>query len=120
MIPSTLRIALLIGIGLYFILIFGLLKKGALSLKYTLVWLFSGVIMLVLTIWPSILYMVARWVGIQSGMNGLFAAAIGFIMIILMTITSIVSNQRNKIKILTQEVAFLEKRIRELEDKQNA
>lgn len=120
MIPSTLRIALLIGIGLYFILIFGLLKRGALSLKYTLVWLLSGIVMLALTIWPSILYLFAKWVGIQSGMNGLFAAGIGFMLIILMTITSIVSNQRNKIKILTQEIAFLEKRVRELEDKQNA
>lgn len=117
MIPSTLRIALLIGIGIYFILIFGLLKKGSLSLKYTLAWLFSGVVMLVLTIWPSIIYFLARLVGIQSGMNGLFVAAVGFILIILMTITSIVSNQRNKIKTLTQEIAFLEKRVRELEDR---
>lgn len=119
MIPSTLRIALFIGIGIYFILILGLLKRGSLSLKYTLAWLFSGVVMLVLTIWPSIIYFCVRLIGIQSGMNGLFAACIGFILVILMTITSIVSNQRNKIKTLTQEIAFLEKRVRELEDRRN-
>lgn len=119
MIPSTLRVALFISIGIYFILIFGLLKKGSLSLKYTLAWLFSGVVMLVLTIWPSIIYFFARLVGIQSGMNGLFVAAVGFILIILMTITSIVSGQRNKIKMLTQEIAFLEKRVRELEDRRD-
>lgn len=119
MIPSTLRVALFVGIGIYFILIFGLLKKESLSLKYTLAWLFSGLVMLVLTIWPSIIYFFVRWIGIQSGMNGLFVAIIGFILVILMTITSIVSNQRNKIKTLTQEIAFLEKRVRELEDRRN-
>ena len=48
-------------------------------------------------------------------MNGLFALSIGFILSILMAVTSIVSRQLKKINRLIQENAILEKRIRELE-----
>ena len=115
--PSTLRITLYIGIAIYFILILGMLKKGTLSLKYTLAWLFSGVVIFLLVAFPGIIYLFSSLLGIRNGMNGLFVAIIGFMLIILLTITSIVSGQRNKIKILTQEIAFLEKRVRELEDR---
>ena len=115
--PNTLKIALYIGILIYFILILGLLKKGSLSLKYTLAGLFSGIVIFILVAFPGIIYWFSALFGIHNGMNGLFVAVIGFMLIILLAITSIVSGQRNKIKILTQEVAFLEKRVRELEDR---
>ena len=116
--PSALKITLYIGIFIYFILILSLLKKGALTLKYTLAWLFSGVVIFILVVFPEIIYWFSVLLGIHNGMNGLFVAVIGFMLMILLTITSIVSNQRNKIKILAHEVAFLEKRIRKLEEKE--
>lgn len=115
-IDTTLRITLIAGIVFYFILIFVFLKYKALSLKYTLLWLLAGLVMLFFVFFPQVLYTITGWLGIQSGMNGLFLICIGFIMIILMSLTSIVSRQRNKIKTLTQEMAVLEKRLRELEE----
>ena len=50
-------------------------------------------------------------------MNGLFALSVFFIIIILMSLTSIVSKQTEKIRTLTQENALLEERIRKLEEK---
>ena len=49
-------------------------------------------------------------------MNGLFIIGIGFIVMILMAITSIVSKQNKKIRTLIQDNAILEKRVRELEE----
>lgn len=112
---ATLRITLIVGIVFYFILIFVFLKYKALSLKYTLLWLFAGLVMLFFVFFPQVLYTISSLLGIQSGMNGLYLICIGFIMVILMSLTSIVSRQRNRIKTLTQEMAVLEKRIRELE-----
>lgn len=116
-VSNTLRIALILGIFVYFVLIFNLLKSGKLLLKYSLAWLGSGGVMLLLVLFPQIIYSVSRFFGIYDGMNGLFVAAFGFVLIILMTITSIVSNQKNKIKRLTQELSYLEKRVRELENR---
>lgn len=117
MLGDTLRIVLIIAIIVYFFIILMLLKDKKLSLKYTLLWLLAGVIMAVLVVYPRLLLIVCSLVGIQSAMNGLFIFCIAFVIMILMSLTSIVTRQNRKIRILIQEVAMYEKRIRELEDK---
>lgn len=116
MIPLKLQITLVIAILLYFIMILKFLKDKALELKYTLLWLFAGAIMLVMVTFPELMTIIVHLFGIQSNMNGLFILLIGFIIILLMALTSIVSRQSSKTRILIQEIAILEKRVRELED----
>ena len=118
MLSVKLRISLIIIMIVYFVLILAFLKRKAISLKYTLLWIAAGVFMGILVIWPQLLLKLRSLVGIESNMNGLFVMAIGFIIMILMSITSIVSRQSEKIKKLTQVNALLEKRIRELENEQ--
>ena len=115
MIPGTLRVVLIVAIIVYFIMILIFLKNKTLELRYTLLWMFAGMILAVLVIWPELLSRLVRLVGIQSNMNGLFIMAIAFIVMIMMSLTSIVSRQTNKIRHLIQEIAILEKRVRELE-----
>lgn len=117
MIPGTLRVVLIVAIIVYFIMILIFLKNKTLELRYTLLWMFAGMILAVLVIWPELLSRLVRLVGIQSNMNGLFIMAIAFIVMIMMSLTSIVSRQTNKIRHLIQEIAILEKRVRELEKK---
>lgn len=104
---------------LYFIAIIGLLKKKKLVLSYSLLWIFSGIVLLVLTIFPNLLNIIFGIVAIESPMNGLLSLCIFCILIILISITSIVSMQSKKIRELTQDNAILAKRISELEDKLN-
>lgn len=115
MIPSTLRITLCIAVICYFILILYYLKKRMLELKYTLIWLFAGLVMGIMIFFPELLVHFVRLLGIESNMNGLYVLCFAFIIAILMTLTSIVSRQTMKIKILIQELSMMEKRIRELE-----
>lgn len=116
MISIKLQITMLIAVGLYFLIVFGLLKKKTLNLKYTLLWLASGIIMLALAVFPQILAWFAVLVGIYEPTNALFAFMFFCVIIILMSITAIVSKLNEKIKRLIQSVALLEKRVRELED----
>lgn len=115
MIPQRLQIVLIIAIVVYFVIILYFLKKRALELKYTLIWLVAGAAMLVLVVFPQLMTWIIRALGIQSSMNGLYIALIAFIIMILMTLTSIVSRLAYKAKTLTQEFALLEKRVRDLE-----
>ena len=115
MIPVTLRITLTIAVICYFILILHYLKNKMLELKYTLIWLAAGIIMGVLIIFPELLSAFIRLLGIESNMNGLFILFFAFVIMTLMTLTSIVSRQNMKIRILIQELSTLEKRVRELE-----
>lgn len=118
MLPTNLRITLIIAVCCYFVLILLFLKRRALELKYTLLWLLAGVIMGIFVIFPRLLVYLTRFLGIESTMNGLYVLCIGFILIILMALTSIVSKQTMKIRALIQENAMLEKRLREREEEQ--
>lgn len=117
MIPATLRFTLIVVVICYFIAILYFLKKKALNLKYTLLWLVAGVVMGILVIVPELLVFIIKIFGIQDNMNGLFIFAIGFIIMILLSLTSIASRQNCKIRTLAQEISILDKRVRELEQR---
>lgn len=117
MLSTNLQITLCAAVLVYFVLIMVFLKKRALELKYTLLWLLAGAVMAFFIFFPKALYHLVRRFGIESNMNGLYVMCIGFIFILLMSLTSIASRQTNKIRALIQENAMLEKRIRELENR---
>ncbi len=117
MIPATLRITLIIAVVCYFIIILYFLKQKALNLKYTLLWIVAGLVMGILVIVPELLVFIIHVFGIQDNMNGLFIFAIGFIIMILLSLTSIASRQNRKIRTLTQEMSILDKKVRELEER---
>ena len=115
MLPYNLRNTLIIATCCYFVLILIFLKRKSLELKYTLLWIFAGFFMALAIMFPEILVYLTRFLGIQSNMNALYVVCIGFVFIILMALTSIVSRQTMKIRTLIQEIGMLEKRVRELE-----
>lgn len=117
MISKKLQIAFLIAVCMYYAVLFYLLKKKSLSLKYTLLWLFSGLVMLVFVLFPELLTWFSVFVGIGVPTNALFAVISFCFILLLISLTSIVSKQTERIKTLTQAVAMLEKRIKELERK---
>ena len=113
MLPGNLRFVLLIAVMVYFIIVLLMLKNKTLHLRYTLLWLAAGCVIF----WPDLLTKFIHLLGIVNNMNGLFIICIAFIIMILMSLTAIISKQADKIKNLTQTIARMEKRIRELEDK---
>lgn len=117
MLPGNLRVVLLIAVMVYFIIVLMMLKNKTLHLRYTLLWLAAGCVLGIMIFWPNLLMNFIHMLGIVDNMNGLFIVCIAFIIMILMSLTAIISKQADKIKNLTQTIARMEKRIRELEDK---
>lgn len=113
------RIFLLVAVILYFMEIINLLKKKRLNLKYTLLWLAVGVLMILFIIFPQIIVAFSNLLHFQSSMNALYILLIGFLVIICVALTSIVSKQNGHIKNLTQNAALLEDRIRKLEQQED-
>ena len=102
MISAKLQIAMLIAVGLYFLIVLKLLRRKTLNLKYTLLWLASGAIMLMLAVFPKILGWFAALVGIYDPTNALFAFVFFCVVIILLSITAIVSKLNEKCKQIIQ------------------
>lgn len=112
-----LRVALLVGIAVYFVCIFFLLKKNSLNLKYTLLWIFLGIVFLLVVIFPVLLQAPMRMIGVVEWTNGLFALLLLILMIIDMSVTAIVSKLNERMRKLVQKCAMYEERIRKLEER---
>lgn len=112
---DLLRIFAAILVIIYFVVIFGLLKKRKLALRYSLLWLFSGIVMLMIIIWPQILVFGAKFLGIEVASNGLFATCILLEILIMISLTVVISDFANKIKSIIQNLALIEKRVRDIE-----
>lgn len=118
MIGGKFQIFLIVALVIYFVSLYKLLKERYLELKYTLIWIFAGLLMLVMAIFPKLLDKIAMFFGIYSSVNALFALAIFFILLILMSLTAIASKLNDRTKKLVQQSALLEKRIKEFENMQ--
>lgn len=112
-----LQISLIICIVVFFIAIIYLLRKNALQLRYIILWMLTGFVLLIVAFFPRIMQWISGIVGIYDVTNGLFAISLFFILCILLSITSIVSKLSKQNKEMAQVNAMLEKRLRHLEGK---
>lgn len=113
----ALQIVLLVLVFIFLLAIIHLLRKGKLSLKYSLIWIFSSIILLIMIIFPQLSIQVSKWIGVEVPSNFIFMLEGIFVLVILISLTLIVSNQTSRLTRLTQAVAILERRIRDLEEK---
>ena len=118
-ITYKLQILLIIAILLYFFAIYQLLRKNQLILKYALTWLLTGMILIMMALFPGIIRWGAEVLGVYSDVNFLFLSIVASMLMIVMSLTVIISKISLKNRRLTQKQALLENRIDELERKYN-
>jgi len=112
----SLRLFLAFSILIYFIILAVMLKKQRLSLKYTLVWIVSGILMILFTIFPTVVFKASALVGISNPVNAIFFIVMVFSIILLLSLTSIISILNEKNLRLTQSLALVEQRVFMLEN----
>ncbi len=116
---TSLRIFLGIGLVFFYALLFFMLKKGRLILKYSLTWILSGLALLVFLIWPQLVFKASALIGVSNPVNAVFLLFAGFSLIMLLSLSSIVSQFNRFNRETVQSMALLEKRVRELEGKED-
>ena len=102
MMTTLFRVILLVGVFCYLLLIIWLMKKGRLSLKYTLIWFLSGIVMLICTIFPQLVGRITRLIGIYSEVNAVFFIGVCFLLLIILFLTSVASGLSERVRTLTQ------------------
>ena len=117
MMTTVFRIILLVCVLIYLLVIRALMRRGRMSLKYSLIWFLSGVILLICVIFPQVIRFFTRLMGIYSDTNAVFFIGVCFLILIVLSLTSIASGQSERIRTLVQTQAILEKRVRDLEEK---
>ena len=102
-----------VGIFCIFAILYigNLVRVKRLELKYALVWFAVGVMLLIFDLAPGVMEWLADILGIALPINMLFFLGFGFVLIIILTQTVVISNLTRKTKKLTQEVAISHRRI---------
>jgi hypothetical protein len=107
-------IALLGSLGLL-ALVVELVRRRKLGEGYSLLWLLTGVILLILSLWRELLDVLASLVGIFYPPTGLFVVGFGFVLLILLQFSVAVSRLSDENRSLIQRLAILDWRLRQLE-----
>lgn len=94
-----------------FSLLFFLLKKGKINIKYSLVWFGLFGLMFLFLIVPNFLSSVKNIIGFKVESNMIFSLFIIVLVFISIALTVIVSKQDKKIRLLIQEISILKENV---------
>jgi hypothetical protein len=117
---TKLQILAIAASGILLLIIFELLRRRRLIERYALIWLGSGVVLLVLALWTGLLEIVSNALGIAYPPNALFAFAFGFVLLLLLHFSIAISRLSGETKLLAQDVARLDRELRELRERRDA
>src|SRR4051812_22369962 len=114
MTPLKVSVAAAIASLVLLLIVFELIRSRRLRERYALLWLVTGVVLLVLSVWRGGLNTIAGWVGVTTYPPAvLFAVATLFILVVLLHYSTVISRLSDQNSILAQRVALLEERLRE-------
>lgn len=116
----TLQHLLILGSFVLFGMIIWLIRKGKIEVKYSIIWLAFSITMILFAFFPYIVYVLGDITGVVNPVNFIFLTQIIYILLIMLSLSAVVSGFSKKIKRLAQTIALLEKRVRELEEKNDA
>jgi hypothetical protein len=100
--------------GLFFI-VFELVRRRRLMERYALLWLFSTTVLLGLAVWKQLLEEVASAIGIFYAPSALFVIAFGFILVLLLHFSLVISRLADQNKVMAQRIGMLQQRVAMLE-----
>ena len=116
MTPVRISIAAAIGSLLLILIVLELIRGRRLKERYALLWLATGLVLLVLSAWRGGLNTIAGWLGVSGYPPAiLFAAAIMFVIAVLLHYSTVLSRLTDDNVLLAQEVALLRARLDALE-----
>ncbi len=112
---TRIQLVAILATALLFVVVFEAVRRRRLMERYALLWLFCTAVLLGLAVWKDALEELASAVGIYYAPSALFAIALGFISVLLLHFSLVISRLADQTKVLAQRVSLLQQRIEELE-----
>src|SRR4051794_15645285 len=113
MTPLPVSIAAAVASFALLVVVFELIRSRRLRERYALLWLLTGVVLLVLSAWRQGLNTIAGWVGVSQPVALLFAVAGMFIILVLLHYSTVISKLADQNTVLAQRLALLEQELDE-------
>ena len=109
---QVVSVVVMVGV---FALVLELVRRRRLMERYALLWLFASTVLLAMAVWSDLLEWFARSVGVAYAPSALFAAALGFIVLLLLHFSLVISRLADQNKVLAQRIGLLSRRLDELD-----
>jgi Uncharacterized conserved protein (DUF2304) len=111
--PLRVSIAASVASLLLLLVVLELIRGRRLKERYALLWIATGVVLLVLSAWRDGLNTIAGWLGVGTYPPAiLFAAATLFVIVVLLHYSTVLSKLTDENVLLAQRLALLEERVR--------
>lgn len=121
MTPVRVSLAAAVASLLLLLVVLELIRGRRLKERYALLWLGTGVALLVLSVWRGGLNTIAGWVGVETYPPAiLFAVAVLFGIVVLLHYSTVLSRLTDDNVRLAQEVGLLRQRVRAQDDRLTA
>jgi hypothetical protein len=102
--------ALLLG------LVLELVRRRKLTEEYSLIWIVCAIALFTLSVWRDVLHVAARTLGVFYPPALLLLALTGFVFVVSLYFSVVVSRQRQEIERLVEEIALLDAEVRQLRE----
>ncbi len=106
----------IVGSAVMLVVVFELVRRRKLMERYSLLWLLAALVLLVLAIFGDLLGAVSDALGIATPSNALFLIAFVFVTLVLLHFSVTISRLTDDSKVLAQQLALVEEKLRRLTD----
>jgi hypothetical protein len=113
-----LKIQMIIGAVsiLLLAIVIELIRRRRLKEEYSLLWLLSGFVILTFSIFPNLLHVISRMVGMYY-LTTLLVISFLFLLLIVLHFSTVISKLSEKNKELAQDLSILDFRFKELDQR---
>ena len=105
---SKLQITLIIITILFFVILLRIIRKSKLSTDLATVWVLFALGLIIISVFPQVIYKLSSFVGVISYMNGLFLFMLFILFCLVFYLFLKVSNLEEKNKRLVQQISINE------------
>jgi len=107
-------VSILVTAGL-FAVVFELVRRRRLMERYAILWLVSAAVLLALSVWRQLLQLFSNAVGVAYAPSALFLVALGFVLVLLLHFSLVISRLTDQNKVLAQRLGLLQQEVDELQ-----
>jgi hypothetical protein len=93
-----------------------LVRRRKLTEEHSLIWIAGALALLVLSVWRNLLDVTARIVGVYYPPTLLLLALIGFVFVVSLYFSVVISRQRQDIERIVEELALLDAEVRRMRE----
>ncbi len=112
---ARIQLVTILGAALLLLTVLEMVRRRRLMERYALLWLLSAAVLLALAIWSGALAKISHAIGVIYPPNALFFIAFGFVLVLLLHFSYVVSRLTRQSNVLAQRQALLDERLRRQE-----